>query len=72
MENVKETYNKSEHSENANATSHYALMTVGIIIGMIGVMLRFAGTWAFIDIVSNVLFIIGIIISIKAVLNILK
>ena len=72
MENVKETYNKSEHSDNANATSHYTLMTIGIIVGMVGVMLRFAGTWAFIDIVSNILFVIGIVISIKAVLNILK
>lgn len=72
MENLKETYNKSAHSENANATSHYTLMTVGIIIGMVGVLLRFAGSWAFIDMVSNIIFVIGIVISIKAVLDILK
>ena len=72
MENVKETYQKSEHSQNANETSHYVLMTVGIIVGMTGVMLRFVGSWTFIDILSNIIFVIGIVISIKAVLNILK
>ena len=72
MENLKETYTKSEHSNNANDTSHYRLMTIGIIIGLVGVMLRFAGTWQFIDIVSNILFVIGTVISIKAVLDILK
>ena len=72
MENVEETYKRSEHTNNANETSHYRLMTIGIIIGLVGIMLRFAGTWQFIDIVSNVLFVIGSVISIKAVLNILK
>lgn len=72
MENLKDTYNKSEYSNNANATSHYTLMTVGIIVGMAGVLLRFAGTWAFIDLVSNILLIIGTAICLKAVFNILK
>jgi hypothetical protein len=72
MENLKETYQKSEHTDNANATSHYRLMTIGIIIGLVGVMLRFTGSWAFIDIISNILFVIGSVISVKAVLNILK
>ena len=72
MENLKETYQKSNHTDNANATSHYQLLTVGIIIGMVGVMLRFTGTWTMIDAVSNILFVIGSVICIKAVLNILK
>jgi hypothetical protein len=72
MENLKETFNKSEHTNNANAISHYTLMTFGITIGLAGVMLRFLGTWQFIDIVSNIIFVIGIVISIRAVLNILK
>jgi tetrahydromethanopterin S-methyltransferase subunit C len=72
MENVKETYKKSEHSANSNATSHYQLMTIGIIIGLVGIMLRFVSTWVFIDIVSNIIFVIGIVLSVKAVLNILK
>ena len=72
MENVEETYRKSDHTSNANEISHYRLMTIGIIVGLVGIMLRFAGTWQFIDIVSNILFVIGSVISIKAVLNILK
>lgn len=72
MENLKDTYIKSAHTDNANDTSHYRLMTIGIVIGLVGVFLRFAGTWEFIDIVSNILFVIGSLISIKAVLDILK
>ncbi len=72
MENIKETYSKSENTSNSNAVSHYRLMTIGIIIGLVGIMLRFATDWQFIDILSNIIFVIGIIISIKAVLNILK
>ncbi|HXI00948.1 MAG TPA: hypothetical protein VNI52_11830 [Sphingobacteriaceae bacterium] len=72
MENLKETYTKSEQTNNANATSHYTLMTVGIVIGMAGVLLRFAGTWTFIDVISNVLLIIGAAIALKSVFNILK
>ncbi|HEY1024765.1 MAG TPA: hypothetical protein VGE26_06335 [Sphingobacteriaceae bacterium] len=72
MENIKETYNKSEHANNANATSHYTLMTVGIVVGMVGVVLRFAGTWTGIDLVSNILLIVGTAICLKAVFNILK
>ena len=72
MENVKETYKRSDHTLNSNATSHYRLMTIGIIVGLAGIMLRFAGSWALIDIAANVLFVIGIVICIKAVLNILR
>jgi len=72
MENLKETYNKSEHSNNANATSHYQLMTIGIIVGLVGIMIRFVSDWQFISIVANILWVIGSVISIKAVLNILK
>ena len=72
MENLKDTYNKSEQTNDPNATSHYTLMTVGIVVGMVGIFLRFAGTWAFIDLVSNILLIIGSAIALKAVFNILK
>lgn len=48
------------------------LITIAVIIGLVGVFLRFLGTWAFIDIVSNILLIIGVILALKAVFNILK
>lgn len=72
MENVKETYKQSESAIEANSPSHYKLIVIGVVIGMIGVMLRFTGTWTMIDAVSNILFVIGSFICLKAVLNILK
>jgi hypothetical protein len=72
MENVTETYKKSEASNNANETSHYVLMTVGIFVGFFGVVLRFLTDWDLVDIVSNIIFVIGIIICLKSVFNILK
>ena len=72
MENVKETYNKSESTTNANAESHYKLIGTGVFIGLIGIFLRFLTDWSFAGIISNVIFIIGIVLCLKAVLNILK
>lgn len=72
MENLKETYNKSEHTNNANATSHYQLMTIGIIVGLVGIMIRFVSDSQIVGIVANILWVIGAVICIKAVLNILK
>jgi len=72
MENIKETYNRSEHANNANETSHYTLMAVGIAVGLVGIFLRFAGTWTFVDILSNIILVIGVVICLKAVFNILK
>jgi hypothetical protein len=71
MENLKETYNDSNYSNNSNNPSHYMLMTVGLIITMTGVLLRFAGTFAFIDWISNILLVIGVIVCLKSVKNIL-
>ena len=59
------------NKNNANSVSHYKLMTIGIIIGLTGIFLRFTGTWPYIETISNILFAAGSVISIKAVLNIL-
>ena len=72
MENVQKTNNKSKSAEAANSPGHYKLITIGIVIGMVGIMLRFVTDWEFIDMVSNIIFVIGIFICLKAVLNILK
>ncbi len=72
MENVRETYNKSNETHNANNSSHYSLLTIGLVIAMIGVTVRFIGTIAFIDVIANVILIIGALICLKAVSNILK
>ncbi|WP_242689170.1 hypothetical protein [Pedobacter sp. SYSU D00535] len=47
-------------------------MTLGIVVTMIGVVLRFLGTWTFIDAVSNIILIVGVLICLKSVSNILK
>jgi len=74
MKHTTETHTKTENinKNNANDTSHYKLIVIGLIIGLVGVFLRFAGTWPGIDAVSNVLFAIGSVVCIKAVLAILK
>lgn len=63
---------KNRRTEESNNPAHYQLIVVGLVIGLIGVFLRFAGSWALIDIVSNILFVIGTVICLKAVLTILK
>ena len=72
MEELKDTYTRSESVVEANSVSHYKLITIGIIVGLIGIMLRFVTDWVYIDIISNILFAIGTFFCIKAVLNILK
>lgn len=63
---------KNKITEESNDPAHYKLITIGIIIGVLGIFLRFTGTWTMINLVSNVLFIVGIVICLKAVLRILK
>ena len=59
-------------NNNANQTSHYRLMTVGIVIGLAGVFGRFVQDSSLASTVANILLAIGAVISIKAVLGILK
>lgn len=72
MENLNEASQGVKMNNNANETSHYVLMTVGIVVGMLGVMLRFTTEWQYIDLIANFTFIVGTIISLKAVFAILK
>ncbi|HEX8376548.1 MAG TPA: hypothetical protein VF602_01935 [Pedobacter sp.] len=72
MENSTDTVHNSKNSENANNPAHYTLMIVGIIVVNIGTFLRFIGNWTFVDILSNIIFVIGVIICLKSVTNILK
>ena len=72
MENLKETYRDSENTNDPNATSHYIFLTIGIITGAIGIFSRFIIHWEFMDMAANIIFILGILISLKAVVDILK
>lgn len=71
MENVTETHLNSKGVDNANDPANYITLVVGIAIIMIGVLLRFFGAWAMIDIVSNIILLAGLGVSLKSVYNIL-
>jgi hypothetical protein len=73
MENLNDvSQNGKIHDNNANEISHYTLLTLGIVVGMTGVILRFVSDWIHMDLIANIIFIIGTIISLKAVAAILK
>jgi hypothetical protein len=61
----------TESMKRANDTSIYKLMTVGILIGILGVYLRFAGDSMTLSIVSWVILLIGSVIACKGVFKIL-
>lgn len=65
MSHIKET-------EQANNPSHYILLTVAIIVGIVGVFLRFAGETSLINTASNIIMVVGILIALKAVFAIIK
>jgi len=59
-------------TEHANDERHYILLVVAIIIGIVGVYLRFVGDAAIYSWVANVILIIGVAIAMKAVFTILE
>ncbi|MFD1258741.1 hypothetical protein ACFQ3S_18180 [Mucilaginibacter terrae] len=62
--------------EKANSTSVYMILTVAIVVGMVGVFFRFLdeifGHGFIFTSVSNIILVIGILISLKGVFAILK
>ncbi len=72
MENVENKLVGEKQLDNANNPAHYSMMVVGIFIIMVGMLLRFFGEWALIDLVSNLIALVGIIVALKSVYNILK
>ena len=69
---MEDSLNKNNATVEANDPSHYSTIVVGIVIGVIGIFLRFTGSWPMIDMVSNIIWIIGIVICLRSVLKILK
>jgi len=73
MENTdRTTRNLGVQNDNANNPAHYQLLTIGIIITLIGVLLRFFGDWALIDAVSNLILVVGVGICLRAVYKVLQ
>jgi hypothetical protein len=63
-----------ESMENANAEKHYKLLVVAIVIGIIGVFIRFAGdeNSTYFSTIANIALVIGTLIALKAVFAIMK
>ena len=57
--------------QEANAEKHYILLVISIVIGLVGVYLRFAD-FNYASAISNIILIIGTIICLKAVFAIMK
>ncbi|WP_256001983.1 MULTISPECIES: hypothetical protein [Pedobacter] len=62
----------TESMKTANEVGTYKLMTVGILIGVLGVYLRFAADSTMLSIVSWVILLVGSVIACKAVFKILN
>jgi hypothetical protein len=62
----------TKETEEANNPSHYVVLTIAIIIGIVGVYLRFAGNSFAINAASNVILVVGIIIALRSVFKIMK
>lgn len=58
--------------EEANASRHYILLTIAIIIGIVGVYLRFAGDARGWNIAANIILVLGVLVALKAVFAIMK
>ena len=72
MENSSEINKGPINNPVANDTRHYTVMTIGVFITCLGAILRFFGEAIALDVASNVIFLIGVIISFVAVFRILK
>ncbi|MGZ3750143.1 MAG: hypothetical protein ACXVB0_06685 [Mucilaginibacter sp.] len=59
-------------TEQANDERHYILLTVAIVIGLVGVYLRFVGDAPYYSWIANVVLILGVAVALKAVFAILK
>jgi uncharacterized membrane protein YtjA (UPF0391 family) len=59
-------------TQNANETRHYVFLVVAIVIGLVGVYLRFAGNSPTLSAVSNVIMVIAVILSLRTVFAIMK
>jgi hypothetical protein len=59
-------------TENANDTRYYTVLILGIIIGLLGVYLRFWADGVLISWISNSLLVVGVVIAFSRVFAIMK
>lgn len=60
------------NDNNANETSHYVVLIIAIIIGVVGTFIRFVQDTVLFSSIGNILLVIGTIIAIRIVFKILK
>lgn len=73
MENIQKSQTgKNLIDNNANNPAHYKLLVLGLAVIMIGVLLRFAADSLILDMVSNVMMLVGLGLGLKSVYNILR
>ncbi|WP_121246491.1 hypothetical protein [Mucilaginibacter phyllosphaerae] len=58
-------------TENANSESHYKFLVLTIIVGLVGVYLRFA-EFPHATLISNLILLVASFVCLKAVFGILK
>lgn len=72
MENSAEIRKAPLNNPAANNTKHYTLLTAGAFITFFGSILRFFAESILLDMVSNGVFVVGVVISFIAVFRILR
>jgi hypothetical protein len=60
-----------QSTENANSVSHYTFLVLTIVLGLVGVYLRFA-EFPHATLVSNLILLVASFVCLKAVFGILK
>ena len=59
-------------TEEANSESHYKLLVVSIVIGLVGVYVRFIDVIPHASAIANIILVAGVVVCLKAVFDILK
>lgn len=57
--------------QEANSERHYILLVIAIVIGLVGVYLRFA-PFGHASAVANIILAVGVVVALKAVFSIIK
>ena len=57
--------------EEANSDRHYILLVIAIVIGLVGIYLRFAD-FKHASAVANIILAVGVVVCLKAVFTIIK
>jgi len=60
-----------QSTENANSVSHYTFLVLTIVLGLVGVYLRFA-EFPHATLISNLILLVASFVCLKAVFGILK